>query len=406
MSSKHRKQRTAWLAKRVFHYILLGIYKISYGLYIRTRYRVKLTENSDDTIKGPYLLLSNHCNNYDGVFLQAIMSKPINFVVTDSVFKNRALGGLLSSVGYIPKKKFVSDIRAIKQIMRTAQNGGIIGIFPEGRRSWDGKTVHISTPTYKLIKKLNLPVVTAKIKGSYLSEPRWANTKRYGMIEIERKTLLSVDDIKGMNEAEIEAKIITALDHNEFEWQDDRKIPFKGKSLAEGFERLLFICPECKGIDTLRSSGSKVHCSSCDAEYYLDQYGYIHSNKGFLPTENIIDLNKWQMEKFKQSLSLLKENNDIFLQDEGASLLSTTSINEPYKEVETGILSLTRTELCIGNLKFNLSDVYGVSINFKTHLNFRHKSRDYRVAFSNKNISLYKWFNAVRLITGDKKEAF
>ena len=246
---------------RAIQYILLGIYKVTYGLYIRKRYRLKLSPCSESLANGPYLLLANHCNNFDGLFLQCLLSKPIHFVVTDSVFKNRALGGLMSLVGYIPKKKFVSDFKTIRQIIRSTRNGGIVGIFPEGRRSWDGKTVHISKPTYKLIRMLKVPVVTAKIKGAYLSEPRWANNKRYGTVEVELKTLLDAESLSRMSLSEIEEKIMAALEHNEFEWQKDKMIPFKGKGLAEGFERLLFMCPECKKYNTMDSSGERIWCT-------------------------------------------------------------------------------------------------------------------------------------------------
>ena len=401
---KNSNKRFVWFAKRTIQYIILGLYKTTYGFYIRKRYRLKLTSDSDVNNKGPYLLLANHCNSFDGLFLQCILSKPIHFVVTDSVFKNRALGGLMSLVGFIPKKKFVSDIKTIRQIIRSTRNGGIVGIFPEGRRSWDGKTVHISKPTYKLIQMLNIPVVTARIKGSYLSEPRWANTKRHGLVEVELKTLLSAETLSKMSLADIEKEITAALDHNEFEWQQGKKIPFKGKALAEGFERLLFTCPECNSIGTMKSARDKVSCTACDAEYVIDAYGYIHSNKGYLPTENIIDLNRWQIERLKQSRSKLKNAEDIFLSDDGACLLSTNSLKKPFKELTQGKLLLTLNELIIGNMRFQLADVYGISVNFKSHISFRHKSYDYRIGFADKKVSVYKWFEALRLIAGTTEE--
>ncbi|MDD5016558.1 MAG: lysophospholipid acyltransferase family protein [Eubacteriales bacterium] len=397
--NKKKDRRIVWLAKRTIQYILLGIYKTTYGFYIRKKYRLKLTPDSDVNNKGPYLLLANHCNSFDGLFLQCLLSRPIHFVITDTVFKSRALGGLMSLVGYIPKKKFVSDIRAIRQIIRSTRNGGIVGIFPEGRRSWDGKTVHISKPTYKLIQMLKIPVVTAKIKGSYLSEPRWANTKRYGLVEVELKTLLDAESLPRMNLAEIEQKITQALEHNEFDWQQNKKIPFKGKALAEGFERLLFTCPECNAIGTMKSADDKVWCTSCGSEYCLDAYGYIHSKKGYLPTENIIDLNRWQLERLRLSRSQLKKNEDVFLSDEDACLSSTMSLKEPFRELERGKLLLTLNELIIGSMRFNLADLYGISVVFKSHLSFRCKSCDYKIGFADKCVSVYKWYEALQFIT-------
>jgi len=399
-----RSRKLKWLASRAFHYTLFGIYKVTYSIYIRSRYRLRLTRDSDHGLKGPYLLLANHCNNFDGIFLQTLLSKPVNFVITDTVFKNRALGGLMKMIGFIPKKKFVSDIKAIKQIVRTAQHGGIVGIFPEGRRSWDGQTVHISESTYKLVRMLKVPVVTAKIKGAYLSEPRWADTKRRGLIEVEVKTLLSAEEIKKMSLAEIAAKVSEALNHNEFEWQHSHQIPFHGKALAKGLERLLFTCPECHKMGTLASEGEKVWCEACGAEYYLDQYGFIHSEKGHLPSQNISDINIWQRKLLRQSLARIKKS-EVYLKDEGAHLFSTDSVENPYTKVDSGSLLLTKEQLKIGSTAFNTEDLYGISVNFKTHLHFRHKSRDYRVFFNNKRISVYKWYSALGFVIGNTEEA-
>ena len=253
---------------------------------------------------------------------------------------------------------------------------------------------------------LKIPVVTAVIKGAYLSEPRWSNTKRYGMVEVDMRTVLEAGELADMSLPEIEEKIHAALEHNEFDWQQNNRIAYKGKSLAEGFERLLFTCPECNSIGTMDSQNDRVWCTSCGAEYFLDEYGYIHAKKGRLPSENIIDLNRWQRERLKQSLKKLKKAEDIFLSDEDACLLSTSGINEPYKEMTQGRLSLTSTTLSIGNMVFDLKEMYGISINFKSHLSFRHKSRDYRIGFRDKRVSIYKWFTALDFVIGGIKEAY
>jgi 1-acyl-sn-glycerol-3-phosphate acyltransferase len=252
---KNRSRGFVFQIKKVVQYILLGLYKVTFGLYIRKRYRARLV--SGLKIKGPFLLLANHCSNYDGLFLQCFLPEPVHYIITDTLFKKKALRWLFSLAGYIPKKKFVSDARSVKQILITARNGGSIGIMPEGERNWDGRTLHISEATYKLVKLLKIPVVTALFSGSYFFEPRWADTKRRGVIEIEMKLLLDTESISQMSVSQIGDRITSALDHSEFGWQRKRMIPYRGRSLAEKIERLLFICPECGGIGTLRSGGSR-----------------------------------------------------------------------------------------------------------------------------------------------------
>ncbi len=269
--SRQSKQRRIWLIKTTVHYILLGIFKVSYGAYLTIAHRAKLIKAPGFKLKGACLLLANHCNTFDGFFIQGLVNRPIHYMVSDGMFKNGNLRKVFSLVNYIPKKKFVSDLKAIKQIIGIAKNGGVIGIFPEGRRCWDGKTVKIAPATFKLVKMLKIPVVTANMRGAYLSEPRWSKTQRFGRIEIEIKTLIDAESLSDMSLEQIDKKITDELYHNEYDWQEERKIAFRGKALAEGFELLLYTCPQCGARASFTTSGSEINCKECAALYVLDK---------------------------------------------------------------------------------------------------------------------------------------
>ena len=124
--------------KALAKYSLLYLYQGTFGLYVRLRYRLRFIVRTPIPAKGPFFLLGNHTNNLDGLFLQCFFLRPIHFVVTEGVFKNKLLGGLLRLVDYIPKRKSMSDITAIRGIMDAVRDG-IVGIFPKaaqlGRRN-------------------------------------------------------------------------------------------------------------------------------------------------------------------------------------------------------------------------------------------------------------------------------
>ena len=69
-------------------------------------------------------------------------------------------------------------METIRKTKRIVQQGGSIGIFPEGNTSYSGQTVQILPATVKLIKMLKIPVIIMNIKGMYLSYPRWAIYKK------------------------------------------------------------------------------------------------------------------------------------------------------------------------------------------------------------------------------------
>lgn len=402
---KTSKKRKSWLLKNIVTYVLLFIFKTTYGLYLVLFYRIKMIKQKDFKLKGPCLLVANHLNTFDGVYIQALVSKPIRYVISDGIFKNKYLRKAMSIVEFIPKKKFVSDTRTIKHILRVIRHGGIVGLFPEGRRSWDGQTVKISPATFKLVKMLKVPVISAKIRGAYFTEPRWSNSFRRGRIEIEFKTLIDQETLKKMSVEEIQETITQDLQHNEFEWQQQKRIPFKGKALAEGFERVLYSCPDCGFFDCMHSSGNKIRCSHCGAAYYMDEYGFVHSEKGYLPSSSVADINRWQLKKLIEKFLTLKEN-EVYMCNEDAELSSSPDVVVPFKKKTAGDIRITKKSLEIGDCKFDLEDVYGVAVNMKSHLSFRHKSVDYRVSFKSTGVSVYKWYKVLKIFIGDMKEAY
>ena len=379
-------------------YGLLSLYHLTFGLYLRIAFNLRRTPDSDSLPKGPYVLLGNHCNNFDGFLLQCLTMRLILFVVTNTMFKNRVLSALLTFVGFIPKRKFTSDAASVRQIIRAAQAGGVIGIFPEGMRSWDGRSVPISNGTFKLIHMLKIPVVTARIMGGYLSGPRWANTRRRGRVEVKLTTLIDAQAIRTLNLNEITKRISAALSHDEASWEEQKKIPFRGKGLAEGFERLLYLCPECGHIGTMVTHQRRIYCTACSAEYALDLYGRIHSIRGSLPADNAADLNAWQYERFKDYIA--SHTGETLIRDECAHLARSAGPDDAMSEVAVGTLILTRSALIIQNLCFRLSEISGAALHFKSGLMFRHGNCEYLVRFDNPRVSVHKWGCALEIIIG------
>ena len=390
-------------------YILRVIYHLTLGIYLKIRYRLRVLNNDAKKIKGAYVLVGNHVNNWDGCFMQYYIFRPIRFIVTDSIFRNKALRGLLRFAGYIPKRKFVSDIRTISKAIKTAKSGNIIGIFPEGMRCWDGRTVPVVPATAKLIKLLKVPVVVTKISGGYLSDPRWAIFGRRGRVELSFDLVLTADQVRTMDPNQIDRVLQEALFHDEYEWQQDRRIPFKGKNLARDMELLLFTCPNCKSLGCIRSEDNEVYCSRCEKKYRLDVYGYLWDAGTGEQQKTLAQLNEWQQENMRAYVSdKINRKQMKILFDDGAVLMHTNDPAVRYRPTLRGALILTRDSLIIkgadGRTVFSLEELLGVCVQFRYFLAFHHKSQDYRIRFTDKRVSAYKWESAMHALMKYNKE--
>ena len=381
--------------KIIAQYMLLFLYHVTFGLFVRLRYNLHHTYLSPVPRKGPFFLLGNHTNNFDGLFLQCLFFRPIRFVVTDGMFRKKTLAHLLNLVDYIPKRKSVSDVAAIRKIIDLIKKGGIVGIFPEGGRNWDGMTGPITSATYRLIEMLKIPVVTANIRGGYLSEPRWADNKRRGRVEVHLQTI--IEGGSSLSRAEIEQKILGALAHNEYDWQNKARIPFRGRGLSKGVDRLIFICPVCGSLGTVISTNKDSMCTACKSQFTLDVYGFLHTDSGSLRSDRLDVINSWQISQLESMLNSHPQASRI-LTDEGGILLCSEKREAPFMPIAGGKAILTREQIIIGPYDFDLAKMSGINVYFKSHLEFKYQSIDYRIGFESPHVSAYKWQCAVEIV--------
>ena len=99
------------------------------------------------------------------------------------------------------------------------RKGVSVCLFPEGTRSFDGRTDKLHPTTGRLIKLCNSTVVTYRLEGGYLSSPRWGHGLRRGRIRGEVVNVYSADEIKNMSAEELVERVNADIYENAFERQ-------------------------------------------------------------------------------------------------------------------------------------------------------------------------------------------
>ena len=120
------------IVRNILYAILYPYSRIKYGITIE---KFKKQKNT------PYLVLLNHQTPFDQFFVGMSFNGPIYYLATEDIF---SMGFVSSIIRYlvapIPIKKQTSDVKAVKQCIRVAREGGTICIAPEGNRTYSGRT--------------------------------------------------------------------------------------------------------------------------------------------------------------------------------------------------------------------------------------------------------------------------
>jgi 1-acyl-sn-glycerol-3-phosphate acyltransferase len=136
--------------------------------------------------RGPAVVASNHPSYLDPVLLSLQVARPIHFMAWDKLFRVPLLGRLIHLFGAIPV-----DVRpgkgreAYEKAKALVQEGEVVGLFPEGKRSRTGwMEPRLRGGAARLAWETGAPLVPATIAGAYRAWPHFAALPRPARIRV------------------------------------------------------------------------------------------------------------------------------------------------------------------------------------------------------------------------------
>ncbi len=260
------KKREPWIRSR--HRFVRNLAYLILKPVVSLKYHARI-ERFDNKDRRPYLIISNHQTAFDQFFIGMIFSGAVYYVASEDLFSMGWISKLLKwAVAPIPIKKQATDVRAVLTIERIAKEGGTIAIFPEGNRTFSGKTSYINPAIAGLIQHVKLPVALVRIEGGYGVQPRWSDKVRKGKMHAGVTKVIEPQEYAKMSREEL-FKIIEEELYVD-EGRSDGS--FKSSVKAEYLERTAYVCPFC-GLSEFESSGNLIECKRCHRkiEYLEDK---------------------------------------------------------------------------------------------------------------------------------------
>jgi 1-acyl-sn-glycerol-3-phosphate acyltransferase len=141
------------------------------------------TENVPRT--GPAILASNHLSFSDHFFAPLPLPRKVVFLAKSEYFTGRGLRGLVSrafvgGVGGIPVDRSGGEAseRALRTGLRVLAQGKLLGIYPEGTRTPDGRLYRGKTGVARLALEARAPVIPCAMIGGFEFQPPGKITPR------------------------------------------------------------------------------------------------------------------------------------------------------------------------------------------------------------------------------------
>lgn len=127
---------------------------------------------------GPFIVASNHLSFLDSVLIQALMPRRVGFFAKAEYFtgtglKGAAMRSFFEGVGSIPveRNQQAASVAALKTLLEVLEDGGGVGIYPEGTRSRDGLLYRGRTGVGWLALTSGAPVVPVGLHGTDRLQP-------------------------------------------------------------------------------------------------------------------------------------------------------------------------------------------------------------------------------------------
>ena len=255
--------------------------------------------------KEPCLILMNHSSFIDLKIVSHIFfPRKYGIVCTSDGFVGWLMRILMPLLGCIPTRKFVSDIRLIRDMeyMLKEKKTSVL-MYPEASYSFDGTATPLPRKMGVLLKKLGVPVVTVITQGAFARDPLYnCLQKRKVNVRADVTYLISPEDLKTKSVAELDAMLDEAFGFDNFKWQQENGVIIDEPFRADGLNRILYRCPHCGAEGKTEGKGIHWTCHNCGKVYELTELGKLRALEGETAFDHIPHWYAWQRQQVRQEL--------------------------------------------------------------------------------------------------------
>jgi 1-acyl-sn-glycerol-3-phosphate acyltransferase len=163
------------------------------------------------------LVLSNHQSMYDQFILGAFWRRAIVAVYEKKFLKRFFIGYFLRKTGGVPISRVDHDsaMRTMNNLKAVFESGVLVGMMPEGTRSYDGKLLPFKSGPFHLAKQIGVKIVVvvmdkayqAKTKGNWRLYPKRVKVRHAVTVTPEQYQDWTVEQLRDYVSDKMQAKL-------------------------------------------------------------------------------------------------------------------------------------------------------------------------------------------------------
>lgn len=159
--------------------------RIIFAFYLRMFHLLRLKGVEHIPAAGPVILCANHSSYFDSMLLALCTRRQVHFLIHHAFYHHPLLGWFVRKCGAIPVAQSGNDKEAISRALSILKEGGVLGIFPEGRLTQTGLPNEGKPGAALLAAASGASMVPVTISGAYAVYPKGKKRPGAGTILVE-----------------------------------------------------------------------------------------------------------------------------------------------------------------------------------------------------------------------------